>query len=225
MLTANKYIKAGERTYEPTIGDIITEYRHYVHEQAVTTPSLRALGDFLVKKGPEYTSSSVWVVKDLSREKEKAGGVHLFDDALQLYRHLSADLPEDEGLQVIFMEGLSQSSVAVVGSCTTLDPVHFAPHLEAQAILKAERISFPVYSDSQLRLGQLTGLILRAKRPMTGKPMPIIGLTIKTDPVKCLSQLAYLSSKRKTIGVTLPKSFKLVQTSGPIRTVLHQQAI
>ena len=175
--TANEYIKAGERPYEPTIGDIITDYRHYVHEQAVTSPSLRALGDFLIKKGHKFTSSPVRVIRNLSREKEKAGGALLFDDALELYKHLLVDLPDDEGPQVILMEGLSQSSVAVVGSCIAVDPVYFAPHLdEAQGIPQAETISFPVYSDPQLYLGRLTTLMLGAKKPTTGKPLPVIRL-------------------------------------------------
>ena len=171
MSTANEYIKAGERSYEPTVGDIITDYRHYVHEQAVTTPSLRALGDFLIKKGPKYTTSPVRIVRNLNGKDEKSAGVLDFDDPLELYKQFSSQTSEEGILRVIFMEGTSQSSIAVVGSSIAMDPVNFCPHIdEARTTSKEGTVSFPVCFDSQLYLGLLTVLILRDKKSTTGNP-------------------------------------------------------
>ena len=162
-------MRAGVRSHKPTVGDIVTEYRHYIHDLSVSTPSLQTLGDYLVKKGSRYTIAPVRVIDNAGHGNQDSGESQAYDDVMELHRRLSEKVTDDEGLRVVFMQGISQSSIAIVGSCLALDPVQFLPHVDGdQTNAIQELVTSPVFFNDSMSTGQLTVLATDDAKPRTG---------------------------------------------------------
>lgn len=90
-------------------------------------PHLDTLLKYLYKNEADYTTSKV-VILELHAENGQQSSYNFRGSKWsELKAHLSQEHPKS-GLRIIMMEGLSQSTLAIVGSRVAVDPDLFCDH-------------------------------------------------------------------------------------------------
>ena len=138
-----------------SIGDVVLDYRHYIHRVVPFSPHLASFADYF-EKGESYTSSTIYVI-DYLRSQDAAevaanpgdsqGGAslpttneaqddirtrHAFADPMQFLTFIESS--QDPGLELRFIVSeVSQASIAVLGSSLSLDLGFFDGHVRFRA--------------------------------------------------------------------------------------------
>jgi hypothetical protein len=135
-----------------SVGDVVLDYRHYIHRIAPFAPHLEPFADFFEKEGKSYTSSTIYVVDyarkgdplDVASESGESQGReslssadeaqentktrHAFDKPMQFLEFMESS--HDPGLELRFIiSEVSQTSLAVLGSSLSLDVGFFDGHV------------------------------------------------------------------------------------------------
>jgi len=117
------------RSSEETLDDLIDIYRTQMHQRSTTDgiPHLDTLLKYLYKNEADYTTSKV-VILELHAENGQQSSYNFRGSKWsELKAYLSQEHPKS-GLRIIMMEGLSQSTLAIVGSQVAVDPDLFCDH-------------------------------------------------------------------------------------------------
>lgn len=133
------------RSQSTTIGDVVTNYRHYIHNLGLCVPALAAFENYFLKSESEYSYSEVRTIEYSGNAPHYQMEERTFPDPLALLHTLSSPPPEDLRIRFIIMPAVSQSSLAVIGTSLPIDPVFFLPHLNIPYYVDAaDSIDFPV---------------------------------------------------------------------------------